>query len=66
MQLAEEENVYMIGARNNHVEVLVEGESNVKYRLAINIKSSVAPEIYQETQQIRYSIMSERISSRKR
>ncbi|PNQ81619.1 YukJ family protein [Paenibacillus sp. F4] len=42
-KLANERNVYMLGARNNHVEVLVEDDSNVKYRLAINIKSNQRP-----------------------
>lgn len=42
-KLADEEPVFMLGDHNNHVEVLVEGESNVKYRLAINIKSNRSP-----------------------
>lgn len=43
-KLAEEEKVYMIGKHQEHVEVLVEAESNVKYRLAINILSKVKPD----------------------
>lgn len=42
-KLADEEPVFMLGDNNNHVEVLVKGESNVKYRLAINIKSNQRP-----------------------
>ena len=43
-KLADEETVFMLGDPNNHVEVLVEDNSNRKYRLAINIQSSVSPD----------------------
>lgn len=42
-KLSKEENEYQLGRENNHVEVLVEDGSNNKYRLAINIQSSVTP-----------------------
>lgn len=42
-KLADEETVFMLGDNNNHVEVLVEDDSNRKYRLAINILSTVSP-----------------------
>lgn len=47
-KLSDEEIIYKLGNKNNHIEVLTEDDAGRKYRLAINIQSGVKPEYLPE------------------